>query len=191
MKWVDQQHPHHLGANQNGPISVLTHTYWTRICTLARSPRGRVWKHWYRQWGRIKRLPEAQTAAQSFMDKSGLAQSCVWILSAGREELEVSSRPMSNASHTRTQMTHPSCLSSSQQTSWDVSSPEMALVIRWIDPLKETGLATKTPLPLLSDCTLEVGWGFCKGPQNDLAIPGLSLPYSCDLPWGKYVFRYK
>lgn len=21
MKWVDQQHPHHLGANQNGPIS--------------------------------------------------------------------------------------------------------------------------------------------------------------------------
>ena len=27
-------------------------------------------------------------------------------------------------------------------------------------------------------------WGFCKGPQNDLAIPGLSLPYSYDLPFG-------
>ena len=51
----------------------------------------------------MKRLPGGGTVAQSFMDKLGLGQFCVWILSAGREELEVSSRPMSNASHMRTQ----------------------------------------------------------------------------------------
>ena len=72
---------------------------------------------------------------------------------------------------------------------WDVSSPAMALVIRCeLTHSKKLAWATNTLLPLLSDCTLEVEWGFCKGPQNDLAVPGLSLPYSCDLPVGRNMY---
>lgn len=72
-----------------------------------------------------------------------------------------------NASHTRTQDdTSIPCLSSSQQTSLGCFKPEMALVIRCeLTHSKKLAWATR-PSAVLSDCTLEVGWGFCKGPQN-------------------------
>lgn len=129
---------------------------------------------------RSELLPKASWISRN------LVQSCVWILSAGREELEVSSRPMSNASHTRTQddtsiLLHPLL----SKLPWDVSKPQKWLWlsgVNWPTQRNWPGLPRPSAVAFLT--APRSGLGF---PARGLRMTSLYqafLPYSCDLPFG-------
>lgn len=89
------------------------HPYWIRICRgfLARFPRGRVWETL------IRAMRQNREATRSFLDKLTLGQT----LSMDAEETERNWRdpqgPFQMLHTYELRRSHPSCLSSPQQTS--------------------------------------------------------------------------
>lgn len=166
MKWVDQQHPHHLGANQNGPISSPNpYLLNQNLHFLKRFPRGHAWKTLIQAMRQNEETAWGGTAAQSFMDKSGLAQSTAWILSAGREELEVLLKAHVKCfTHTNSGWhIHPvypllSKLPAGMFQVWNGSGYQ----VNWITP-KETGLGYQDLLRVAFWLHSRSGLGFLQG----------------------------
>lgn len=150
---VVQQHPHHLGVYQKGPISSPTPFLTdSEFAFLARLSMDAQWTE--KCWGgRTEGILRAHFKCFTHMNSGGYI--------------------------------HPACPLPSKLP-WDVLTQEMALVIRCeLTQSKKLAWATKAILPFSFLAALQKwAWGFCKGPQNDLTTPGLSLPYSRDLPVG-------
>ena len=188
MRWMDQQLPHHLGAYQNGPISSPTPYLLNKNLHFSKIPQRSCLRNTdtgneaeWRDCLEAELLPKASWRSWVLENLLSVAPECWEGKTGGILKAHVKCFTHVNAAW----HIHPAYPLLSILP-WDVSSQEMALVIRCeLTHSKKLAWATKTLLPSLSDCTLEVSWGFCKGPQNDLAIPGLSLPYSCDLSVGE------
>lgn len=194
MRWVDQQHPHHLGAYQNGPISSPTPYLLNQNLHFRKIPQTSCLRNTdtgneaeWRDCLEAELLPKASWISW-VLDNFAYGS---WVLGGKNWRYPQGPRQMLHTCKLR--MTHPPCLSSSQQTSLGCFKPSNGSGYQvWIDPLKETGLGYQYPSAVAFWLHSRSGLGFLQGASE---WPRYTRPFSPLLMWPsyweKYVFRYK